>query len=262
MLSLTPTQQAFCDQLTEGSRFIELFSFLPDVYFFCKDSEGRFVFANDAEAVAFGVDSVEDIIGKTDYDFFEPEMADKYLAEDQQVMTSGVPVNNKAWLVPNKQGQLNWYLSSKLPLYSKAGIVIGIAGVMRDLSVSGQMLESYQEFTGVLNFVQQSFRGSIEVAQLASLAGMSVSTLERKFRSLFHITPMQYVMQVRIQAAAEALVRSNLSVGEIAIDCGFYDQSHLTRHFKSAREMTPLQFRKAKGNLQRPITHGDTARPA
>lgn len=242
---LSTAQKEFCDQLSERSRFIELFSFLPDVYFFCKDRAGRFIFANQAEAEAFGVESVDEILGKTDFDFFEPRLAEKYLEEDRQVMETGVPVDNKAWLVPNRQGELNWYLSSKLPLYSHAGEVIGIAGVMRDLSITGDVFVPYRQFTQVQAYVQDKFREPLEVKDLARIANMSVSSLERKFRKLFDLTPMQYVMQVRIQAASEELLHTEKSVGEIAIDCGFYDQSHLTRHFKAAREMTPLQFRHA-----------------
>lgn len=245
MISLSDAQKEFCDQLSEGSRFIELFAFLPDVYFFCKDREGRFVFANNAEAEAFGVDSVDEIIGRTDFDFFEPRLAERYLEEDRQVMDTGIPVDNKAWLVPNRQGELNWYLSSKLPLYSHSGEAIGIAGVMRDLSITSNVFDPYREFTEVLRYVQNSFREPLEVKELARIAGMSVSSLERKFRKLYDLTPMQYVMQVRLQAAAEELLHTTKSVGEIAIDCGFYDQSHLTRHFKAARKMTPLQFRRA-----------------
>ncbi len=247
MITLDERQKQFCEQLDDRSRFIELFRFLPDVYFFCKDREGRFIFANQAEAEAFGVGSIDDIIGKTDFDFFEPELAEKYLQEDRQVMETGTPVDNKAWLVPNMQGRLNWYLSSKMPLYSTDGQVIGIAGVMRDLSVSGTVLDPYRQFSEVLSYVQEHYADKIEVGDLASTAHMSVSTLERKFSELFHISPMQYVMQVRLQAASEMLVHTTKSVGEIAIDCGFYDQSHLTRHFKTAREMTPLQYRKRRG---------------
>lgn len=246
MISLNKAQKEFCDQLSEGSRFIELFAFLPDVYFFCKDREGRFVFANNAEAEAFGVDSVDEIIGKTDFDFFEPRLAERYLEEDRQVMETGIAVDNKAWLVPNRQGELNWYLSSKLPLYSSTGEVIGIAGVMRDLSITGDVFDPYREFTEVLSYVQNNFREPIEVKSLARIAGMSVSSLERKFRKLFDLSPMQYVVQVRLEAAEEELLHTSRSVGEIAIECGFYDQSHLTRHFKSARQMTPLQFRRSR----------------
>lgn len=238
-------QKEFCGRLADGGRFVEVFNFLPDAYFFCKDRDGRFIFANEAEAVAFGVSSVDEILGKTDFDFFEPELAERYREEDRQVMETGVSVDNKAWLVPNRQGEWNWYLSSKLPLHDHAGEVIGIAGVMRDFSALGGTGEAYREFSELLGFVEREYAKALEVRDLARVAGMSVSSLERKFRRWFQCSPMQYVTRVRLEAASRLLRESTTSVGEIALDCGFYDQSHFNRHFKRLHEQTPLQFRRA-----------------
>lgn len=240
-------QRGFLRDLSSGEQMLAVFDLLPDAYFFTKDASGVFIFANDAEAVAFGVDGPADIVGKTDYDFFDEDIAGRYLEEDREVMQSRTPVKNKLWLVPNKQGELNWYLCSKLPPFSKAGDVLGIAGVMRDVSTPFENLSEYRNFSEVLRFVQDRYQDPISVKELAAVARMSVSSLERRFRELFKLSPMRYVTQVRVQAAAMKLRHTGLSISEIAVACGFCDQSHLHRHFKAARGLTPRRYRDARG---------------
>lgn len=238
-------QDQFCERLQDEGQFAAMFDFLPEAYFFSKDEQGCFVFANRAMAEALGLKGPEEMLGRTDYDFFQRDLAEKYREEDRAVMKSGRALPDQVWLVPNREGELRWYLSSKRPLFSKAGEVIGIAGVMRDFTKAGSVLEPYEELSAVIQHVQSSYAERIEVLDLAKLAHLSVSQLERRFKKLFKISPLKYITQVRVHAACRLLTNTRKSVSEIALECGFYDQSHFTKQFKVLKSMTPSQFRRS-----------------
>ena len=62
---------------------------------FLKDRHGRFINANQAVVEAAKANSIDDVIGKTDYDFWPPEIASNYVADDQITMREGKPLNNQ-----------------------------------------------------------------------------------------------------------------------------------------------------------------------
>ena len=93
----------------------DLFDSLPEVYFFAKDVQGRFVRMNRELVKALGLREESEVLGETDFDFFTPELADRYRREDQMVMDAGQPIHNQVWQVPTVTGVINWYLGSKMP---------------------------------------------------------------------------------------------------------------------------------------------------
>lgn len=221
----------------------DLFDHLPDVYFFLKTADSRFVKLNRAMSRLHGFDEDGPMVGKTDHDFHRAELADRYVAEDRRVMRSRRALPNQVWLVPTAEGELRWYLSSKTPVFDRAGNVIGIAGAMRDYERAGAVLEPYQEMAAVIGHVADCYGERITVGELAAIAHVSVSQFERRFKSLFQMTPTAYIEQVRIHAACTALVSTRDPIASIGARCGFYDQSHFTRRFRRAMAMTPRVYR-------------------
>jgi AraC-like DNA-binding protein len=73
---------------------------------------------------------------------------------------------------------------------------------------------------------------------------MSVRQFNRRFQEVFHTSPRTFLIKTRIQAACASLRNSDLTISEIAVEYGFYDQSSFTQHFRRHVGMTPLQFRK------------------
>jgi len=234
----------FCQQLADDGQLANLFDFLPDTYFFAKDLDGRFVLVNQAVVGAMGLTYPSEMIGRTDYDFFPNSLAEKYRAEDKEVIQTSEPLLDQVWLVPNQNNELRWYLSSKRPLFDKNGAIIGIAGVMRDFDTAGAVLEPYETLSKVITYIQAHFSDKIEISSIAKIAHLSISQLERRFKKLFKITPLKYIHQVRLHAATRLLSTTRNSIGNISIDCGFYDQSHFTRQFKATHGISPLEYRK------------------
>lgn len=98
-------------------------------------------------------------------------------------------------------------------------------------------------FTQVIDYIEDSLGQSIELEQLAQIAGMSRFYFCRLFKQSVGFTPHQFVIRRRIERAKHLLRQSNLSIAEIAITCGFANQDHLTRYFKRLTSATPSIFR-------------------
>ncbi|MEQ8856661.1 AraC family transcriptional regulator [Gimesia sp.] len=234
----------FLKRLDNKLHLEELFNYIPDAYFFAKDAQGRFINISRAWMDVRAIPREEDIIGKTDFDIHPKDLAEQYVAEDQRVMESGTPLPNQVWLIPDRQGNLKWYLCSKIPLFGDGGKVIGVAGVLRDIKVAGSEFQSYQELDQVIAYVLEHYQERIQISELADLIFLSVSQLDRKFKKLYQITPQKYILRVRINAACQLLTRTEKRVSEIALESGFYDQSYFTKQFVNLMGLSPSEYRK------------------
>lgn len=235
-------RQAFFKKLDDEQVFVELYDHLPAVYFFIKDTEGRFIFVNQALRKVLGKREAQ-IIGKTDDDFFSPELADSYRAEDQEVMAGGKTIADRVWLVPDRSGALNWFVSTKTPLKDDKGNAIGVAGAMQDVQKTGAVLGPYEQMSEVVRFVAEHYAQKITVDELAALAHLSTSQFTRQFNRLFQMTPGRYLTRIRINAACSLLTRTDLDLATIADRCGFHDASHFVKQFKKQMAMTPGAYR-------------------
>lgn len=221
-----------------------LFNHLPDVYFFAKDRDGRFVMANDHFVRQCGVETEADLIGKTDFEYFPLGRVENYVKDDQYVMETGRSIIDRVELAPDPENSINWFITTKVPLYSPEGEIIGLAGTARDITRAGLALQPYSEMRVVLEYVRDNYAQPIEVKTLAELVHLSVSQFERRFSKAFQISPLKHIMNVRIRAASLRLTTTNDTIAAIALDCGFYDHSHLTRNFRKIMGTSPKEYRK------------------
>jgi PAS domain S-box-containing protein len=234
----------FMDRMHSPQQMQVLFNHLPDVYYFVKDRDGRFVMANDTFVKQCGVENEDDIIGKSDFDFFPLGRAESYVQDDHYVMSTGNSIIDRVELAPDPGNSINWFITTKVPLYSHEGDIIGLAGTARDITRAGLALRPYTEMRTVLEFVRDNYSRSIEIRELAALVHLSVSQFERRFRRVFQISPLRHIMNVRIRAASLLLTTTNDTIAAIAMDCGFYDHSHLTRNFRKIMGVSPREYRR------------------
>lgn len=110
-----------------------LINHLPDLVF-VKDREGRFVVVNEAVAEYMRVGSVDDVIGKTDFDLAPAKLAAKFREDDERVMSTGQALVAREECVRDEDGNRLWLLTTKVPLRSHDGDVIGLVGIGRDIS--------------------------------------------------------------------------------------------------------------------------------
>ena len=230
-----------------GRALLALFDHLPDVFLFVKDQGHRFRLVNEAEWRFHGGTGPDDVVGKCDADFHPPVLAAQYVAEDIRVMKSGQPLVKQVWLVRDSDGRPKWYSCTKLPVRAADGTVVGVAGIRRLHDHAGAAPGEYARLTPAVEHVLERFADPVSVDELAGLVGLSVSQFQREFRRLFGMAPRDYVAEVRIQAARRALETTAAPLSQVALECGFYDQSYFVKRFKAATGMRPLEYRRRFG---------------
>jgi AraC-like DNA-binding protein len=95
--------------------------------------------------------------------------------------------------------------------------------------------------TAVRDYIAAHFRSDISIEELSRLTGLSRYHLMRSFRQEFGLPPHSYANQLRL-IEAKRLLREGAAPADVAADVGFYDQSHLSRMFKRAFDLTPGAF--------------------
>ena len=228
---------------------LDLFDYLPQVYMYGKAVDGRYLRANRVVCRVVGVDSEQEMTGRTDFDFFPPAIATQYVEEDRRVIESREPLTDQIWLVPDSQGVPQVYSCNKIPLFSSGGEVVALAGVKRPYEDSDVADAGHGRLLKVVQFVTSHYGDDITVADLAGQASLSSSQLHREFSRLFGITPNQYIREVRVGVARHLLETTQSPIAAIACETGFYDQSHLTRQFKTSTGITPTQYRQTYNPL-------------
>jgi AraC family L-rhamnose operon regulatory protein RhaS len=91
--------------------------------------------------------------------------------------------------------------------------------------------------------IKKSFRERITTADMAAVAGVSASSVDRLFRKTFGITPFMHLRKTRLNAACALLREGVMSLADIAVKCGFNDQASMTRAFRMEIKITPLRYR-------------------
>jgi PAS domain S-box-containing protein len=105
----------------------------PD-YIYFKDIKSCFIRISKALADYFNMRGPSEAIGKTDSDIFEPDRARQYLADEQEIMRKGKPVVNKEEEQSWPDGRVRWVSTSKVPLRSLEGEIVGTFGISRDIT--------------------------------------------------------------------------------------------------------------------------------
>lgn len=95
----------------------------------------------------------------------------------------------------------------------------------------------------MLRYIQAHFLEEISLDRLAASAGIGRSEAGRCFKKYYARSPMSYVTLYRIKYAQELLVKTSLSVSEIAVRCGFKDSSYFIKVFRKYLSRTPSEYR-------------------
>lgn len=131
---------------------------------------------------------------------------------------------------------------SSLALLMEALILIFRAG---SLQISGErpgfMIGS------AINYMNKHFFEPVTLKKLAEKACMSERSFQRHFRQTVGCTPMEYLMEIRLRNVQTQLITSDIEIGTIALNCGFYDSNYMCKKFKQAFNLTPSEFRAGRG---------------
>ncbi len=223
--------------------FEVLFDYVPDVYFFVKDADGRFMRGNRAFLGLVGASQEADLIGRRDADLFPANWAENYRRDDREVLRLGRGMIDKAEPVRNPDGSVDWFCTTKLPLLDALGNAVGICGIMRDVKKMATNNQRLLPWAPVLETIFNDYASPLSTTDLARKVGLSVSQFNRQFKRRFHSTPRAYLLNVRLNAARHFLVTTELSMSEIALRTGFCDQSHFSNQFVKVHGAPPSKYR-------------------
>ncbi|WP_374581696.1 helix-turn-helix domain-containing protein [Pseudoduganella sp.] len=219
-----------------------LFDTLPDVVFFLKDRQGRYVVVNQTLARRCGMKDKAGLLGKTANEVFAAPLGQRFQAQDQAVLDDGMLIEDQLelHLYPNRDP--GWCLTQKRPLRDAHGAIIGLAGVSRDLAMADHKNPAYHKVADAVRLIHEKYSEPLTLPQLARTAHMSVAQIERYFDRIFHLTPRQMIIKTRLEAASRLLAGS-ASVADIAQACGYADHSAFTRQFRATVGVTPSEYR-------------------
>ena len=179
---------------------------LPEVAFYMKDAEGRIMALNRRNCDICNIHDELDAVGLRSSDIFPGPLAQSYIANDQIVQKTRCIYNQ----APSVDGAPDWH----------------------------QILKPVTEH------IAKHYAEDITVDGLAAMVETSPSNFRRQFTHTFGISPGRYLTAIRLNAARKLLETTDKLVSEIAVETGFWDQSHLTKLFKRERGLTPGEYRR------------------
>jgi len=116
-----------------------------------------------------------------------------------------------------------------------------------ELSISMDL--SKTQLRQTLEYVHEYYAQDLSVIELAKVANVSPSHFTRLFKRTMGMAPHEYLIACRIEHAKRLLLTEDISIHRVASQCGFADQSHLTRHLQRTVGVTPGYLRKDRRNI-------------
>ncbi len=196
------TKRKQAEAALEHERFLlhTLFEHIPDAIYF-KDVAGRFMRVTSSLAKRLGAANPQEVVGKSDADFFPADYADQARADEQQLMQSGQPMIGKEeqphWADHGEQ----WVSTTKVPLRSEAGEIIGAFGISHDITEH--------------KLAEERFRRVIDAAPYAMVvvnAQGRIQLVNAATESMFG-----YSREELIQGSVEMLVPESARAGHVAL---------------------------------------------
>jgi hypothetical protein len=164
---------------------------IPDLIY-VKDTQARKIISNKADLEIMGYTDEKDVIGKSDFDFYYREFAEKTYLEDMNVIKTGIPIINRVELITNAKGEEKYISTSKVPLINDSGEIIGLVGVGHDITKTRQ---TEQKIIQLSKGIEQSpasiiitdVKGNIEYvnSKLTEITGYTLEEIKGKNPRIF-----------------------------------------------------------------------------
>jgi len=161
---------------------------LPDAIYL-KDTQSRFILGNKGVARLMGAPRVESLVGKTDFDFYPEELAERYRLDERAVLDSGQPLINREEPVVDPSGRRGWLLTTKAPLRDTRGRIVGLVGMGRDITDRKRDEEQHRLSEARLQAILDN---TTAVIYLKDTQGR-YQLINRQFEDLLHVTREQVV---------------------------------------------------------------------
>jgi PAS domain S-box-containing protein len=185
---------------------------VPDAVFF-KDRESRFIGVSASLVAKHNLGLPGSVIGKTDFDFFAEDHARRAFQDERHIIDSGEPLIDKLEKETWADGRVTWALTSKIALRDAAGEVIGILGIVKDVTKA-------REIELALDATR---RDLVEASRLAGMAEVATGVLHNVGNALNSLNVSAHVIASSVrQSRVGSLASLCRLLGEHAADLGAF----------------------------------------
>ena len=216
---------------------------LPEVAFYMKDAEGRIMALNRRNCDICNIHNELDAIGQHSDDIFPFPLAQSYIEHDETVRNTRRPLlNQRDQHAADKSADP--LEKSVFPLFDRRGNLIGTTCIYYKLPPVDGAPDWHGRLKPVTDFIDGHYAEELTIERLAAMVNTSPANFRRMFTLTIGTSPGRYVTTIRLNAARKLLETTDKLVSEIAVETGFWDQSHLTKLFKRERGTTPGEYRR------------------
>ena len=106
----------------------------------------------------------------------------------------------------------------------------------------------HSHFLDSLDYLEKNIKNKLTLEKLARIAGMSISNYTAQFRKTVGLSPMEYLINQRLNQARQLLIHSDLELSEIAAACGFCDTNYMIKLFRLREKITPGKLRRTRSS--------------
>jgi AraC-like DNA-binding protein len=232
----------FVGDIRLNEDWIDLISAYDDAAFWAKNTSSKFTMVNDNFVSVLGADHRSEVLGKGDHDFFIPEIAEKFVKDDEHVM-----VRKKLLRVIEpipSLGMINdEHQTVKIPALNSKGDCIGVVGIAKKIPSKCNSVPIDAVMKPAIDYIKRNIDLKIKVSDIARVTKLSRRSLERRFFEVFEMSISSYINQSKINRVSQKLVFSDDSILKITLDTGYCDQSYMSSCFKKQFKLTPKQYR-------------------
>jgi len=124
-----------------------------------------------------------------------------------------------------------------------AEILIYLSRLLEDRQEEQLAPSTYGTFAKVYNYMNRNYQDKISIEKLAAIARMSERNFQRVFTRIYRVSPMQYLMKVRLEKSRDLLKNTSWEISKVAQESGFQENSYFSLQFKKAFNISPRRYR-------------------